>query len=53
MLKLLVTLLAATSLLTVFAHQSAAQAPVKQWDKGYGGSNFDALRALQQTSEMV
>ncbi|TGE24803.1 T9SS type A sorting domain-containing protein [Hymenobacter aquaticus] len=31
--------------------QAAAQAPAKQWDKRYGGSAYDGLYALHQTTD--
>ena len=51
MRKLLSFLLGGTSLLLGLPCASLAQAPTKQWDRTLGGTNTDALRSLQQTSD--
>jgi hypothetical protein len=53
MTKLLPSLLLASALLlTVVPYYATAQtAPMKQWDKTFGGSTWDQLRSAEQTSD--
>jgi hypothetical protein len=41
-----------TAFATVFSlNLNAQNGPVKQWDKTFGGSNYDALKSLQPTAD--